>query len=247
MSKRILFISDLHLEESRPDITDALLAFLNRNKASCGALYILGDLFETWIGDDDRSTLSDTVADALTEFQQAGSSIYLLHGNRDFLIGNEYANRCGASLIHDSTVIDSPAGPILVLHGDDLCTDDIEYLQFRDLVRQPTWQQEFLSKPLPERRAFAEQARQQSKNATASKDNSIMDVNAGAVEKRLIEQGQSLMIHGHTHRPQVHELQLSHPVAGSHEARRVVLGDWDKNGWFIEVSSEGLKLEQFPL
>jgi UDP-2,3-diacylglucosamine hydrolase len=110
----------------------------------------------------------------------------------------------------------------LVLHGDDLCTDDIEYLQFRDLVRQPTWQQEFLSKPLPERRAFAEQARQQSKNATASKDNSIMDVNAGAVEKRLIEQGQSLMIHGHTHRPQVHELQLSHPVAGSHEARRVV-------------------------
>lgn len=247
MSKRILFISDLHLEESRPDITDALLAFLNRNKASCGALYILGDLFETWIGDDDRSTLSDTVADALTEFQQAGSSIYLLHGNRDFLIGNEYANRCGASLIHDSTVINSPAGPILVLHGDDLCTDDIEYLQFRDLVRQPTWQQEFLSKPLPERRAFAEQARQQSKNATASKDNSIMDVNAGAVEKRLIEQGQSLMIHGHTHRPQVHELQLSHPVAGSHEARRVVLGDWDKNGWFIEVSSEGLKLEQFPL
>jgi UDP-2,3-diacylglucosamine hydrolase len=247
LSKRILFISDLHLEESRPDITDALLAFLNRNKASCGALYILGDLFETWIGDDDRSTLSDTVADALTEFQQAGSSIYLLHGNRDFLIGNEYANRCGASLIHDSTVIDSPAGPILVLHGDDLCTDDIEYLQFRDLVRQPTWQQEFLSKPLPERRAFAEQARQQSKNATASKDNSIMDVNAGAVEKRLIEQGQSLMIHGHTHRPQVHELQLSHPVAGSHEARRVVLGDWDKNGWFIEVSSEGLKLEQFPL
>jgi UDP-2,3-diacylglucosamine hydrolase len=247
LSKRILFISDLHLEESRPDITDALLAFLNRNKASCGALYILGDLFETWIGDDDRSTLSDTVADALTEFQQAGSSIYLLHGNRDFLIGNEYANRCGASLIHDSTVINSPAGPILVLHGDDLCTDDIEYLQFRDLVRQPTWQQEFLSKPLPERRAFAEQARQQSKNATASKDNSIMDVNAGAVEKRLIEQGQSLMIHGHTHRPQVHELQLSHPVAGSHEARRVVLGDWDKNGWFIEVSSEGLKLEQFPL
>lgn len=247
MSKRALFISDLHLEESRPDITDALLAFLSRNKASCSALYILGDLFEAWIGDDDRTALSDTVANALTEFQQAGASIYLLHGNRDFLIGNEYASRCGASLINDSTVIDSPIGSILVLHGDDLCTDDIEYIQFRNLVRQPVWQQEFLSKTLAERRAFAEQARQQSKNATADKDHSIMDVNADAVEKRLIEHDQSLMIHGHTHRPQIHELQLSQPVAGSHEARRVVLGDWDKNGWFVEVSSEGLKLEQFPL
>jgi len=208
----------------------------------CDALYILGDLFESWIGDDDATPLSDEIAQALSNFQQSGADIYLMHGNRDFLLGNEYASRCGARIIPDSTTIDTPIGSALVLHGDDLCIDDVEYMQFRDLVRQDAWQQDFLSKALGERRAFAEQARQQSQQATAAKDNAIMDVNLTAVEQRLQESQQSLMIHGHTHRPHIHELAI-----GETRARRVVLGDWDQNGWYVEIDAQGLRLEKFSL
>lgn len=247
MSNRILFISDLHLEEGRPDITAALLGFLERNAGSCSALYILGDLFELWIGDDDRTELSTRVAEALLAFQRAGSAIFLLHGNRDFLIGEEFAARCGASLVEDSSTIATPLGPALILHGDDLCIDDRDYMAFRDMVRQPSWQQEFLAKSLEERRAFAEQARQQSQQATATKDNAIMDVNAAAVVERLHSQQQTLMIHGHTHRPHIHDLSLDTAINNQTTARRVVLGDWDREGWYIEIDGEGLRLERFPL
>ena len=242
MSSRILLISDLHLEQGRPDITAALFAFLARNTATCSALYILGDLFEVWIGDDDATELSTSVAHALHSFHEAGSDIYILHGNRDFLLGTSYAASCGATLIDDSTVIDTAIGPALVLHGDDLCSDDVEYIKFRDTVRQESWQQDFLSKSLTERRAFADQARQQSQQATSTKKNSIMDVNAASVAQLLRETEQRLMIHGHTHRPQVHELEL-----GKEKARRVVLGDWDSHGWFAEIDALGLRLEKFPL
>lgn len=242
MSSRILLISDLHLEPDRPDITAALLAFLERNASSCAALYILGDLFEVWIGDDDATELSMTVANALKHFHEAGADIFILHGNRDFLLGSSYAASCGATLIDDSSVIETPIGPVLILHGDDLCTDDIEYIKFRNTVRQASWQQDFLSKTLVERRAFADQARQQSQQATSRKENSIMDVNAASVERRLRETEQKLMIHGHTHRPQVHELEL-----GEEKAQRIVLGDWDSHGWFAEIDDEGLRLEKFPL
>ncbi|PCI74956.1 MAG: UDP-2,3-diacylglucosamine diphosphatase [SAR86 cluster bacterium] len=238
----MLLISDLHLEQGRPDITAALYAFLERNTATCGALYILGDLFEVWIGDDDVSELSTAVANALNSFHEAGADIFILHGNRDFLLGASYAASCGATLMDDSTVIDTPSGPALVLHGDDLCTDDIEYIEFRNTVRQESWQQDFLSKTLSERRAFADQARQQSQQATSTKENAIMDVNAASVEQRLRETEQKLMIHGHTHRPQVHELEL-----GENKAQRVVLGDWDSHGWFAEIDEKGLRLEKFPL
>ena len=242
MSSRILLISDLHLEQGRPDITAALFAFLERNAASCSALYILGDLFEVWIGDDDSNQLNKAVAKALHSFHEAGTDIFILHGNRDFLLGPSYAASCGAALIDDSTTIDTPIGPALVLHGDDLCTDDVEYIKFRNTVRQESWQQDFLSKSLSERRAFAEQARQQSQQATSSKENGIMDVNPCAVEQRLRATAQKLMIHGHTHRPQIHEVGL-----GEDKARRVVLGDWDSHGWFVEIDSEGLRLEKFSL
>lgn len=242
MSRRTLLISDLHLEQGRPDITAALFAFLERNAATCGALYILGDLFEVWIGDDDVTELSTTVANALKRFHEAGADIFIIHGNRDFLLGPSFATSCGATLIADSTAIDTPIGPVLVLHGDDLCTDDVEYIKFRNTVRQEPWQQDFLSKTLTERRAFADQARQQSQQATSSKENTIMDVNAAAVSQRLLETEQKLMIHGHTHRPQVHELEL-----GGGSARRVVLGDWDSHGWYVEIDTDGLRLERFPL
>lgn len=243
MSSRLLFISDLHLEPGRPDISAALFAFLERNAGRCDALYILGDLFELWVGDDDRSELSDAVADALMAFNLAGSAIYILHGNRDFLIGEAFAARCGATLIEDYCCIDTPIGPALVLHGDDLCTDDHDYIAFRDTVRQPAWQQEFLSKTLAERHAFASQARQQSQEANATKDNAIMDVNAAAVIEKLKAHGQTLMIHGHTHRPQVHEISLD----AEQNARRAVLGDWDREGWCIEIDEDGLELQRFPL
>ena len=242
MSSRILLISDLHLEHGRPDIAAALFKFLEKNSASCGALYILGDLFEVWIGDDEASELSTAVANALKSFNKAGTDIFILHGNRDFLLGDSYAASCGATLIDDSTVIDTPIGPALVLHGDDLCSDDVEYIKFRNTVRKKSWQQDFLSKNLAERRAFADQARQQSQQATSTKKNAIMDVNATSVEQRLRETQQRLMIHGHTHRPQVHELKL-----GEEKAQRVVLGDWDTNGWFAEIDEKGLRLEKFPL
>jgi UDP-2,3-diacylglucosamine hydrolase len=242
LSSRILLISDLHLEQGRPDITAALFAFLERNAGNCGALYILGDLFEVWIGDDDATQLSTAVANALKSFHEAGADIFILHGNRDFLLGDSYAASCGATLIDDSTVIDTPIGPALVLHGDDLCSDDVEYIKFRNTVRQESWQQDFLSKTLSERRAFADQARQQSQQATSTKKNAIMDVNAASVERRLRQTQQRLMIHGHTHRPQVHELEL-----GEEKAQRVVLGDWDSHGWFAEIDAQGLRLEKFPL
>lgn len=242
MSSRILLISDLHLEPGRPDITAALFAFLERNTATCGALYILGDLFEVWIGDDDATELSAAVANALNSFHQAGADIFIIHGNRDFLLGAGYAASCGATLIADSSAVDTPIGPALVLHGDDLCIDDVEYIKFRNTVRQESWQQDFLSKTLTQRRAFAAQARQQSQQATSTKQNAIMDVNATAVEQRLRDTGQKLMIHGHTHRPQVHELQL-----GEDSAQRVVLGDWDSHGWYAEIDAQGLRLEKFPL
>jgi len=242
LSSRILLISDLHLEQGRPDITAALFAFLQRNAASCGALYILGDLFEAWIGDDEATELSTAVANALKCFHEAGADIFILQGNRDFLLGTSYAASCGATLIDDSTVIDTPIGPVLVLHGDDLCSDDVEYIKFRNTVRQESWQQDFLSKTLTERRAFANQARKQSQLATSTKKDSIMDVNAVSVEQRLRETQQRIMIHGHTHRPQVHELEL-----GEEKAQRVVLGDWDSHGWFAEIDARGLRLEKFPL
>ena len=247
MPRRILFISDLHLEEGRADITAALLAFLDRNESACDALYILGDLFEVWIGDDDSNELSARVAKALRSFQEAGADIFILHGNRDVLLGTNYAASCGATIIPGSIIITTPIGPAIVLHGDDLCSDDVQYMQFRTMVRQESWQQDFLSKTLSERRAFAEQARRQSQQATSIKENAIMDVNPAAVEQRLREHGQTLMIHGHTHRPAIHEIELEEAIDSRNQARRVVLGDWDSHGWYAAIDADGLVLEKFPL
>ncbi|PCJ28643.1 MAG: UDP-2,3-diacylglucosamine diphosphatase [SAR86 cluster bacterium] len=246
MSSSILLISDLHLEDSRPDITQALLAFLTSNKAQCSALYILGDLFEVWIGDDEQSELANIVAAALLEFSSAGSSIQLMHGNRDFLLGADYAKQCGASLISDPTEIETDYGPVLLLHGDSLCSDDTDYIEFRNMVRQESWQQEFLAQSLDKRRAFAQKARERSRMATSTKDNSIMDVNQSEVENLLIKAEKVTMIHGHTHRPAVHDFALKLSTGSTSKARRVVLGDWDQRGWYVEVTAEGIKLENFP-
>lgn len=247
MPARQLFISDLHLEVGRPDITRTLLQFLADNHGQCTALYILGDLFEVWIGDDDPSPLADAVASALHQFSAGGASICLLHGNRDFLLGTAYARRCGASLIEEPYLLDSPSGPILLMHGDALCTDDLDYQQFRTLVRAPAWQQEFLAKPLSERRAFAVQARKQSRSATANKGMDIMDVNQTAVRELLYSSGQHTLLHGHTHRPAVHDVALEYAIEGITHAQRLVLGAWEEQGWYAVSDSHGLQLHSFPL
>lgn len=167
-----------------------------------------------------------------------------MHGNRDFLIGEEFAARCGASLLSDPAVIKTSLGAVLLSHGDSLCTDDVDYQAFRTQVRDPQWQEQFLSQPLATRRAFAEQARAQSQAATSNKAMEIMDVNQQAVLGLLEEHALPRLLHGHTHRPARHELEPSEQAG---ESWRLVLGDWDKKGWFAEIHGSEVKLQSFDL
>lgn len=243
----ILLISDLHLEDGRPDITRTLLHFLEERAGRCQALYILGDLFEVWIGDDEVTALSTEIAAALSDFHRAGSEIYLLHGNRDFLLGEDYAERCGARLIHEPYTLSSNNTRFLLLHGDILCTDDHEYMEFRAMVRNPAWQKQFLAQTLEARREFARQAREQSQSATRHKRMEIMDVNQEAVLRLIQEQQQTRIIHGHTHRPDIHQITLPQAIDGRSQATRTVLGDWDRKAWYAEIRDGKLSLQHFPL
>ncbi len=243
----LLFISDLHLETGRPDITRALLDFLARRAGRCRALYILGDLFEVWIGDDEPSALADQVAAALRAFADAGAAVRLMRGNRDFLLGEDFARRCGARMLEEPHLLETAAGRVLLLHGDSLCVDDADYMAFREMVRDPAWQADFLARPLPERRRFAERARAESRERSAGKDAAIMDVNAAAVLGLIGESGCARLIHGHTHRPAVHDIDLERPVDGAVRATRLVLGDWDRQGWCAELDGADLSLRRFPL
>ena len=215
-----LFISDLHLDEARPQIVDLFVRFL-RDAQQADALYILGDLFESWIGDDDDAPLATRVAQELHALRSRGVPIYFMHGNRDFLLGTDYAARAGMQLLADPAVVELDGERTLLTHGDTLCTDDIEYQKFRNLVRNPAWQAQFLAKPLAERRAFAAQARGESRKQTAMKTAEIMDVNQAAVESTMQDHGVRRLIHGHTHRPATHRFELD-----SQTAERIVLGDW---------------------
>ena len=237
MSSRRLFISDLHIEQSRTDIISGLFQFLDRNKNKCEALYILGDLFEVWIGDDAIADTEIAVASKLLDFSQNGASVFIMHGNRDFLIGDEYANRCGATIIYDNHLIKIEDENLLLLHGDTLCTDDIEYLRFRELVRDNIWQQEFLGKPITERAAYARQVRERSKLEMSSKSEYIMDVNPDAVQQIFSEYNfPPFLIHGHTHRLKNHEY-----IFDKHECQRWVLGDWHGKGNYISFKDGQLQ------
>lgn len=247
MSRRQLFISDLHLQASRPDITLGLTRFLEAQRGNCDELYILGDLFEAWLGDDAMDALAARVAGALSDFAAAGADVYLMHGNRDFLLGERFAAACGATLLPDPSLIDTPIGSLLISHGDALCTDDVDYQRFRTVVRQEAWQKEFLARPLEARIAFAREARQKSREATAGKAEEIMDVNADAVQALLTTQQQSRLLHGHTHRPAMHEFQPDEDLDEASGGWRLVLGDWDRQGWYAEITADGPRLEHFPL
>ena len=238
-----LFISDLHLEESRPDITDAFLTFLREKAAGVEQLYILGDFFEAWIGDDERTPLQEQTAAALKQLSDSGTAIFLMHGNRDFLIGEDFCHRAGATLLDDPTVIDLYGTPTLLLHGDSLCTADVEYQKFRSNMRNPQMQKMMLARPLEDRQQMAKQLRALSMAKNQGKAEDIMDVTPEEVVKELEAHGVQLMIHGHTHRPAVHELE-----ANGKPARRIVLGDWHSHLWWLEVQpGKEAELKKQPL
>ena len=247
MSSRRLFISDLHIEQSRTDIISGLFQFLDRNKNKCEALYILGDLFEVWIGDDAIADTEIAVASKLHDFSQHGASVFIMHGNRDFLIGDEYANRCGATIIYDNHLVKIEDENLLLLHGDTLCTDDIEYLRFRELVRNNIWQQQFLGKPITERAAYASQVRERSKLEMSSKSEYIMDVNQNAVLELFENHKPSKVLHGHTHRPAIHDLNTKSKNSMLGKVQRIVLGDWNEKGWYAELQGKTLELHSFAL
>ena len=232
-----LFISDLHLDDARPHIVADFERFCAGAARAADALYVLGDLFEAYIGDDDDCALNARVATALRGVADAGVPIHYISGNRDFLLGETYARRCGMDILDDGSVTSLHGTPTLILHGDVLCSDDAAYLAFRQQVRDPAWQAAFLARPLAERRAFAVQARDASRAHTSSTDMTIMDVNQHAVEAALREAGVARMIHGHTHRPAVHDFMLD-----GKPAQRIVLGDWYEQGSVLRVDRDSAEL-----
>ncbi|HEU4858142.1 MAG TPA: UDP-2,3-diacylglucosamine diphosphatase [Rhodanobacteraceae bacterium] len=228
-----LFVSDLHLDDARPHIVADFERFCAGEARQADALYVLGDLFEAYVGDDDDAALNARVAAALHGVAAAGVPVRFIVGNRDFLVGDAYARRCGMAMLEDGAVIDLYGTPTLVLHGDVLCTDDAAYLAFRRQVRDPAWQAAFLARPLVERRAFAAQARDASRAHTAQTDMAIMDVNQDAVDTALRRAGVTRMVHGHTHRPAIHDFELD-----GKPAQRIVLGDWYQQGSVLRVGRD---------
>jgi UDP-2,3-diacylglucosamine hydrolase len=237
-----LFISDLHLHESRPQITRAFFHFLHTQAIHAEALYILGDFFDAWIGDDDDSELVQDVARELHQLRELGVAIYFMHGNRDFLLGEAYASRAGMILIRDGTIIDLYGTATLLMHGDSLCTDDVEYQQFRTMVRSAQWQQQILAQPLAARRALAAQLREKSQSMNSLKADDIMDVSPTEVVAQMQAAGVTRMIHGHTHRPARHSLTVN-----EQSAERIVLGDWHDSGWCIKADKNNIELIDWPL
>ncbi len=233
-----LFISDLHLDPSRPQITALFESYLASDEVRrADALYILGDLVEAWIGDDDDAELPQRIATAIRAVHDAGVPVYFMVGNRDFLLGEAFARRAGMTLLEDGAVHDIHGRATLLMHGDVLCTDDTAYQAVRQQVRNPEWQKQILSMPLEARRAFAAKAREDSKAHTGSTMESIMDVNGDAVAEAMRKAGVTRLIHGHTHRPAVHAVGLEGKAA-----ERIVLGDWYEQGSVLRVDDDGVEL-----
>lgn len=230
---KILFISDLHLKAERPDISAAFFAFMRTEARTADQLYILGDFFEVWIGDDDSNALIEAVATELKSLADFGVKLFFMAGNRDFLLGNDFAARVGLQLIDEPYTLNYEDEKLLLLHGDSLCTLDTDYLKFRSMVRSKIWQQNFLSKPIAERRAIAKHLRDESQARGQEKAGYIMDVTPEEVEREMKAHDVKVLIHGHTHRPAVHRESFG---------TRYVLGDWDKAFWFLKAENGRLEL-----
>ncbi|KAA0013581.1 UDP-2,3-diacylglucosamine diphosphatase [Billgrantia pellis] len=240
-----LLISDLHLHPGAPEVTEGFLSWLGERARGAGALYILGDFFEAWIGDDlldhveqdptGNAELAVRIATALRHLADEGTAIYLMHGNRDFLLGQRFATAAGAKLLSDPAVLRIADEPMLLMHGDSLCTRDEAYMAFRGQARNTAWQQQVLSMPIAERLQLADSLRQQSGEATTNKAEDIMDVTPDEVVRTMRDHGVTTLIHGHTHRPAVHELEID-----DQPARRIVLGDWRSDrGWEVAIGADG--------
>jgi len=234
---KTLLISDLHLDPKRPDIQHCFDQFisscLNNKNNEIDSLYILGDLFEVWLGDDASIPLYQHTIEQLKQLTDSGINVFVMHGNRDFLMGSAFEQASGCKLIPDPYLLKLPQKRepgILLSHGDIFCTDDIDYLKFREMVREPLWQQEFLSKPVAERVQTAQAMRAQSKLHGQEKQAKIMDVNQQSVEAMMSEQGVNTLIHGHTHRPANHEFMLNNRTV-----KRIVLPDWTPDAQVFEL------------
>ncbi|WP_027910714.1 UDP-2,3-diacylglucosamine diphosphatase [Pseudomonas sp. URMO17WK12:I4] len=238
----ILLISDLHLEQERPDISRAFLHFLDTRARQAEALYILGDFFEVWIGDDAMTPFQRGIAEALRRLSDSGTRIYLMHGNRDFLLGKAFCREAGCTLLGDPHVVSFNGESALLMHGDSLCTLDIGYQKMRRLLRNPLSLFILRNLPLNTRHKLARKLRSESRSQTRMKASDIVDVTPEEVQRVMAQYGVKMLIHGHTHRPAVHELQVD-----GRPARRIVLGDWDKQGWALQVDESGFNQAPFTL
>ncbi|MGI9200103.1 MAG: UDP-2,3-diacylglucosamine diphosphatase [Woeseiaceae bacterium] len=236
-----LFISDLHLEADRPDIGDQFINFLKTDVMEAEDLYILGDLFEAWVGDDDPNTHYSKIKMAIRKVVDKGIPVYFMHGNRDFMIGRQFANETGVEILQDPYPVTMYGQKTLLSHGDAMCTDDTQYQRVRLMTRNPDWQASMLAKPLKERLRIAEEARRQSLERTINMSLDIMDVNQGEVERVIKEYGVDVLLHGHTHRPDIHTVDL-----GNRKAKRIVLGDWYTQGSVLRWDLRGPKLQEMP-
>ncbi|WP_196137496.1 UDP-2,3-diacylglucosamine diphosphatase [Aliikangiella sp. G2MR2-5] len=244
MSQVIHFISDLHLETPQSHLMALFRYYMMEIAPKASQLYVLGDLFEVWIGDDDDSELARQVTELFREYSRNSGELFFLHGNRDFLLGAEFIAACNANLLDDPANISWQNHNISIMHGDSLCTDDTDYQNFRKMVRSADWQQKFLSMTLAQRKEYAASVRAQSKAAQADKQTEIMDVNQKAVEEAFIQLNCDWLIHGHTHRPDEHTLKLNleEPdnieTVRSRTVKRIVLSDWREKGHYLELKND---------
>jgi UDP-2,3-diacylglucosamine hydrolase len=236
-----LFISDLHIDASRPAITDQFLDFLAAEAVRADALYILGDLFESWVGDDAADSSQAAAIQGIHALTSRGVPCFVMHGNRDFLLAEQFCRMSGARLLPDPLIVTLYGEPVLVMHGDALCTDDRAYQRLRATVREPAWQRQFLALSVASRRALAGAARVGSRAHTAAVEYAITDVNADSVAAALRGAGTATLLHGHTHRPAIHALQVD-----GRPCTRIVLGDWYDQGSLLRWDANGPELVSLP-
>ena len=237
----ILFISDLHIDVRQPQITRQFLDFLGSEARRADALYILGDLFESWVGDDAPDAAQTAAIEAIRSLTSGGVPCFVMHGNRDFLLGTEFCARSGAGLLPDPLILTLYGEPVLVMHGDALCTDDRAYQRLRATVRDQGWQRRFMKLSIAQRRALAGAAREGSRAHTAALEYAVADVNTESVAAAMRTAGAVTLLHGHTHRPAIHPFSVD-----GRACTRIVLGDWYRQGSVLTWDASGPELKSLP-